>query len=449
MDKTSHSDETLAPRILELCRRQLAQSIPALMLPLYLFREQSWPVPGPLATDGIHLFYCPQQVTADFRADRNAPGRQMLHILLHCLLGHLPQRRNRKQPALFDALVDIRVEQLAAQLLNLQKERYDDDSDTFTPLPELYQKVLGDHRLCRSVFKQGRQHAVDDHAFWNPVVAMEKAGLCEEGQWETDSGSSGGPPTNANVREQAAPNWQDIAQNLLGQSRWGALPAALEQALQPDRESVISYRDFLRRFALPRERLLTDPDGLDSRWYCLGLELYGDIPLIEPPELSEPPLADNLVIAVDTSGSCAGAVMRQFLRETLQLLQELTAGSSRCQVLLLQCDCRIQRELTLESPDQVDTLLNSFSPRGFGGTDFRPVFRRVEELRRAGILPRVQGLLYLSDGWGDFPDAPPDYPVAFLIPQDPPFPGSHPQIPSWLTTLYLDTDHYTVKEASA
>ena len=74
---------------------------------------------------------------------------------------------------------------------------------------------------------------------------------------------------------------------------------------------------------------------------------------------------------------------------------------------------------------------------------------RLEELRQAGVLARVQGLLYLSDGWGDFPDAPPDYPVSFLIPQDPQSPGFHPWVPSWVTTLYLDTDHYTVKEASA
>lgn len=456
MEKTSHShsNETLAPRILELCRRQLAQSIPALMLPLYLLREQPWPVPGPLATDGVHLFYCPEQVTADFRADRSALGHQMLHILLHCLLGHLPQRQGRTQPALFDALVDIRVGQLAAHLLKLDREWYDSDFDTATPLPELYRKVLQNHRLCRSVFRQGERYAVDNHTFWDPAVAAAKAGLCAKGQASEEGSTSGSSPAGAGSAESSEeqspiPDWQGIAQDLLGQSGWGSLPAELEQALQPDRESTISYREFLRRFALSQERLLTDPDGLDSRWYCLGLELYGDIPLIEPPELSEPPLADNLVVAIDTSGSCAGEVMRQFLRETLQLLRDLTAGSCRCQVLMLQCDCSIQQELMLESADQVDSLLDSFPPQGFGGTDFRPVFLRVEELRQAGVLARVQGLLYISDGWGDFPDAPPDYPVSFLIPRDPMSPGFHPWVPSWVTTLYLDTDHYTVKEASA
>ena len=450
-------DKTLAPRILELCRRQLAQEIPALMLPLYLFKEYPWDVPGPMATDGLHLFYCPRQVVEDFRADRQAPGRQMLHVLLHCLLGHLPQRRGRKRTALFDALVDWRVQLLMQELLKQEPQVPACETVNFAkPLPALYKKISADSHLVRKAVKLGQCSAVDDHRFWDPVViTVWKAGPGGDGEESTDSSAPGVAATSLggnalDAGMENVPDWEGISRDLLDGQTFGKLPGALENALRPADNNQISYRQFLRRFAVSKEKLHIDPDGLDSRWYCLGLDLYGNIPLIEPPELSEPPQSDDLVIALDTSGSCSGEVMQRFLRETMNLLRDLSAGQSRFRILLLQCDARIQQEVVLEHPEQVETLLEDFVPKGFGGTDFRPVFSRVEQLRQEGRLPRVQGLLYLSDACGSFPDTPPDYPVAFLIPkEDRPLSFFwQPKIPPWITTLYLDTDEFTIKEAS-
>ena len=48
----------------------------------------------------------------------------------------------------------------------------------------------------------------------------------------------------------------------------------------------------------------------------------------------------------------------------------------------------------------------AIEPKGFGGTDFRPVFKWVEE---EGITPSC--LVYLTDMAGTFPTHGPDYPV--------------------------------------
>lgn len=448
-----------AAQILELTRRQLAQEIPALMLPLYLFRDQPLEKPIPPSTDGATLFYCPERLIADFQTDRRLPARQLMHVLLHCLLGHLPQRREVKLPPLFDALADCRVQaimdQLPGQLSLPQKteawdwpifawmDQPEEPLELQRSLPELYNAVRKEPKLMRKAMRKGAARGLDEHSLWNPAVVA--AGAAGPAQGEPGEESQSGPG-------QPAPDWQAVMKSLAQQSPgsgWGSLPGILQEAFCPTEENQITYGDFLRRFACPRERLLTDPDGLDSRWYCLGLELYGDIPLIEPPELSEPPVPDQLVIAMDTSGSCHGEVGRRFLRETLNLLRDISAGARRFQVLLLQCDAQIQQEVWLESADQVDTLEEAFKLRGFGGTDFRPVFRRVEQLREKGKLSRVQGLLYLSDGWGCYPDTPPDYPTAFLIPtEDRDRCFSQPCQPSWLTTLYLDPNDFTVVEAS-
>jgi predicted metal-dependent peptidase len=54
---------------------------------------------------------------------------------------------------------------------------------------------------------------------------------------------------------------------------------------------------------------------------------------------------------------------------------------------------------------------------GGGGTDFRPVF---EWLDAAGCRP--DALVYFTDACGDFPGAPPPYPVLWLVKGNAPVP---------------------------
>ena len=63
---------------------------------------------------------------------------------------------------------------------------------------------------------------------------------------------------------------------------------------------------------------------------------------------------------------------------------------------------------------------------------------------------RVRGLLYLSDGFGTFPQAQPDYPVTFLIPREQDQPITlEPSLPDWVTPLWLDMKQNIVQEARA
>ena len=52
--------------------------------------------------------------------------------------------------------------------------------------------------------------------------------------------------------------------------------------------------------------------------------------------------------------------------------------------------------------------------RGGGGTDFRPVFRYVDE--HPELDPAL--LIYFTDGFGDCPERPPAYPVMWLLTED-------------------------------
>jgi len=426
--------ELLARQILQYSRQRVSRTIPLLLPAVYAMGEQVRKEPGPISTDGVNLWFHPEQVLQDFRQETDSVAEQILHVILHCLLGHLRLRESFADKELFDAVADCKVSRFLSELsCGLGSGSW----WNITAWTNCGSRTL--HQICGNLDEDGRSELmgichhlrVDDHGLWKrpPNDGKGRAG----GQGE----------------EIDAPDWSHIREelraNAAGGKRRGDLAGALKMAAEPAEENQISYADFLRRFAAPRERVLLDPDTIDSRWYHLGLEHFGSIPLLEPCELSEPLVGDDLVIALDTSSSCSGETCRRFLRETCNLLRDISTGASSFRILLLQCDAQIQQELLLQLTEDLEDLLEKFEPQGFGGTDFCPVFERVEELRQDGTLPRVRGLIYLSDGYGSFPEEQPDYPVAFLL-EDDEDGWSDPSIPEWVEALKICGEDFELLE---
>ena len=73
--------------------------------------------------------------------------------------------------------------------------------------------------------------------------------------------------------------------------------------------------------------------------------------------------------------------------------------------------------------------------KGFGGTDFRPVFTYVDKLIKSGELHDLKGLIYFTDCMGQFPAKPPEYKAAFVMIR-----GEYDDVavPSWAIKLVLD-----------
>ena len=164
-----------------------------------------------------------------------------------------------------------------------------------------------------------------------------------------------------------------------------------------------------------REDSRLNMDEFQYSWYSYGLQLYGDMPLIEPLEYSEERKIADLVIVIDTSGSCEKELVRVFLEETRGILeQERLFFRSFC-LHLLQCDNQIQRDDCIHSKEEFEKYLDHLEIRGGGGTDFRPAFARIEELRQQGELRDLHGILYFTDGCGWYPRKEPDYQVWFVM----------------------------------
>ena len=79
------------------------------------------------------------------------------------------------------------------------------------------------------------------------------------------------------------------------------------------------------------------------------MEQYGNLPLIEPLEYKEVNRLEELVIAIDTSGSCSREMVRRFLGETYQILSTRENFFNKMKVYIVQCDCCIQWYQVLHS----------------------------------------------------------------------------------------------------
>ena len=186
---------------------------------------------------------------------------------------------------------------------------------------------------------------------------------------------------------------------------------------------------------MQREEVQLDMESFDYISYCLGLSMYGNMPLVEPLEYTEACKLEEIVIAIDTSSSCSREMVQRFLEETYSMLSERENFFRKMNVHVIQCDCYIQEDVTLCCEEDWRAYMKQIRIQGRGGTDFRPVFTYVDRLIREKKIRNLKGLLYFTDGDGIYPAGKPDYETAFILIKEPP---GNVKIPSWAIRLYLD-----------
>jgi len=116
----------------------------------------------------------------------------------------------------------------------------------------------------------------------------------------------------------------------------------------------------------------------------------------------------EIVAAVDTSGSITDDEGREFLG----VLRNLYHQFPSLHITLLCCDTRVHSVYEVDSAFDLESIVFNR-----GGTDFRPVFKWIEENK-----PDCKLLVYLTDGNGVYPNEPPSYPVVWAtVDQEPPW----------------------------
>lgn len=376
------------------------------------------------ATDGITLWFSTSQLLRVFKSNSLFLDRAYLHTVLHCLFFHL-WIRDERDKSFWNLACDIAVEYsidhmekkcTRRALSYIRKQVYSEiDKDrNSVSAANIYNLVMG---VTGEEFnKLKKEFYTDDHSFWPDKESDNKSFIMNNG---FDNWKKTARQTSLEKRKKS--DRGDEGENLLN--------AQMKVVRGKGR-----YGDFLKKFAVMTEELKCDLDEFDLGTYSYGLRIYGNLPLIEPLETKEEKKIPEFAVAIDTSASTNGELVKGFLRETFSILSEERYFGKGCRVYILQCDDKIKKVDVIGSREELEGLLRDFTISGGGNTDFCPVFSYVEEERKKGRIRNLQGLLYFTDGMGIYPEKRPDYKTAFLFLKD----YDEDRVPAWAIRRRFD-----------
>ena len=379
-----------------------------------------------LCTDGQFLAYDPSFILRRYKQEKEVPVRDYLHVVFHCVFRHMYIHSLIDQKC-WDLACDIAVENMITELglKSTAAVRERQQQAVIQKLREKY-KTLTAERLYRSLLdadipkdelKRMRElFKADDHSLWY-LPPEEKMQI--SAQLQIAAGGSGDADSSDSAAASEA-DWENVSQRMqqdieMFSKQQGNTAGGLMQNLQSVNRERYDYSSFLIKFAVMGEVMKINDDEFDYVYYTYGLQLYDKMPLIEPLEYKDVKRIREFVIAIDTSGSVARETVQRFLQKTYNILQESESFFSKINVHIIQCDADIQEDKKITCREEFDEYLKTMKIHGLGGTDFRPVFSYVDELIHNKEFNNLKGLIYFTDGYGDFPAKKPDYETAFVF----------------------------------
>lgn len=314
------------------------------------------------ATDGKDIFFNPEYLRSLSTSQQDG---LLLHEVLHAALLHII-RRGVRDALLWNIAADIVVNGMISQqgCFELPPRVLRDTQIEHLSVEEIYELLMKDgyDRFCLPMFD------LIDNAPGDCQDSLSRARRAQiEAHWR-------------NAFQQAAV----VARSV----NHGNLPAGMERELSLLTSPQLDWRSYLWRYLVQTP---TDFSGFDRRFIGRGLyleSLVGE--------------SVQVYVAVDTSGSIDNQQLRMFLSEVQGILSAYPH---------LQCDLYYaDAEAYGAYPLNPDSILPS--PKGGGGTSFVPFFTKVQE-SWDGITQGV--CIYLTDGYGTFPEQQPQLPVLWVV----------------------------------
>lgn len=423
MEENGEKISSLASQVIALAHDDILMHLRFFDMPLARLRPGERQGIDCCATDGATFFYDPRYVLKCYRKDPCYITRVYLHTLLHCIFSHSFQY-DRMEEQEWDLAADIAVENIILEL-GLPGAALERDRDALRKLAVLREDVgpLTAERIYRYFRRTPltpKERAElqelfyrDAHRFWRPTERLE---VTQE-QWRKIS--------------------ERVKTELKAFSRGKAGTEALEKNLEEVTRERYDYSEILRRFTVVGEDITVNDDEFDYIYYTYGLTHYGNLPLIEPLEYKEVEKVREFVIAIDTSASCRGAIVKAFLQKTYSILRDSGNFFHKVNVHIIQCDSQVQSDTKITCDEDFESFVRKGKLSGFGTTDFRPVFDYVEQLREQGEFTCLKGLIYFTDGYGIYPERMPDYKVIFaFLDED----ENRGPVPPWSMKVVLESE---------
>ena len=367
--------EFLGKKILQNCRNELYLDFPYLDGAFAGLEYKADSSIMSIQTDGEKIYFNPVFLLKKYAEDPETVRHGYLHMLLHCLYLHIFMKPDK----------DI--------------SQWDRDCDSF--VEDLIDKAIQE-KECRSLKKRWLDDTevadpgFDDHTLWQRTAEQVSGGRRTKEKWERILAYTSRNKTGT-------------------RSRAGTQTRNRQEEMDEIYRSKYDYRKFLKQFCRLREEVELDTESFDYIFYHFGMEHYGNLPLIEPLEYKEVNRLEELVIAIDTSGSCSKETVQRFLGETYSILSEKENFFRRMKVYIVQCDCFIQKVDVIHSEEEWKEYSRAVTIQGRGGTDFRPVFELIRQEKERRELKSLRALIYFTDGDGIYPRQKPDYETAFVF----------------------------------
>ena len=412
-------------------------------------------------TNGEFLLFNPQHVLKSYKDESEAPVRDYLHIVMHCVFRHMFMNPTLNRP-LWDLACDIAVEnvindlylkQVDSKRAKMQQAKLGKIKSEVKILTaeKIYNYIKENLSELEAAELRGYFYA-DNHEVWYMTDGEieEKFGLApiyndnDSDNPERSDGNEDKSVSNSqgSKRSELDKMWQEISERMLTDletfsKEQGDKAGGLMQNLKEVNREKYDYTAFLRKFAVLGETMKVNDDEFDYIYYTYGLKLYENLPLVEPLEYKDVKKIREFVIAIDTSGSTSGDLVQTFVQKTYNVLKSTESFFSRINLHIIQCDAEIQEHVKITTQEEFDDYLKNMSIKGLGGTDFRPVFNTVNKLIMEKEFSNLKGLIYFTDGYGEFPKQKPDYDTAFVFIDDE---YNNPDVPPWAIKLVLQKD---------
>ena len=362
----------------------------------------------PTGTDGICLYYFPEKI--DKLEDEEIEG-VFAHEVMHLALGHL-WRRGSRSKRLWNMAADYAINAILKDEFRLPEGILYEKEFENKSAEQIYNELLSEDRL------PGREgETLDDHGVWGDTEeerggddikrpdsglgeALDKPAEANEANEDVELWKALDKPAEANEANEDVELWKERAIEAAAVARHqGMFPLGIARVVGELAYPSLNWRQLLHQYI--KQRSSDDYDWMRPDKRLLQYGVY------YPSSKSE---LLNIAVAVDTSGSVSDKQLDEFVAEIRNILQSFSSFQAR----LLACDAAVHADMVAVNDSDFESFLKCLS--GSGGTDFRPVFSKIDD-----DPPEV--LVYLTDGDGKYPDSNQPFDVIWVMNSylEPPF----------------------------
>jgi predicted metal-dependent peptidase len=330
-----------------------------------------------MATDGRAIYFSEKYV--DGLEDDELLG-MLAHLVMHPAMQH-HTRRGHRDDKKWQKACDLAINQpLVDAGFKLPLNLPLDPRHTGKSAESIYSVLLEEDPPPPAGSGPGEGKGGDGQGNGNGEGQGEGGGQGDgDGQ-----GNAPGQVLDAPDPAQDASEWQiAVKQAANAAQMMGNMPADMKRLVQEANRPHFDFRSLLMRFAQDQSKNDFSFKMPNRRYMPQGFFL----PSAQDVEMGQ------IDIGIDSSGSITDKILAKFLGTVQEVVDQVRPRRVR----IFVSDARVHRVHIFERDEEIEGV----ELVGGGGTDFRPVFKAIEE---SDEDDRPACILYLTDGYGSFPD---------------------------------------------